>query len=339
MSPLTIVMYHYVRDLARSRYPGIKGRTLEEFDGQLDYIQRHYTVVTAADVVAASRGGHPLPRGACLLTFDDGFLDHFTVVFPRLLARGISGAFFPPAVAAEGRRVLDVHKIHFILAATHDHVALAARVIDLIAAHRRELELPTTEALKAEYWRASRYDPAEIVFTKRVLQKGRGIPTGVRTAVVQTLFEERVGVDEAVFARELYMDLAQLRALAGSGMEIGGHGVEHRWLDELSAEEQRIEITGMRAFLAGVHGRLPTDWLLCYPYGAYDAITLRLAGDGGAALGVTADAEKDLARTLDAPLRLPRLDTNDLPLHGDATPVAWTLEALNVSRPASVAAR
>jgi len=146
-------------------------------------------------------------------------------------------------------------------------------------------------------------------------------------------------VDEAVFARELYMDVAELRALAGSGMDVGGHGVEHHWLDELGAEEQRIEIAGMRAFLAGIHGHVPTDWVMCYPYGAYDATTLRLVAEAGAALGVTADAEKGLARTLDAPLRLPRLDTNDLPVRGDAAPVAWTLEALNGSRPASVAAR
>ena len=120
MSALTIVMYHYVRDLPRTRYPRIKGRTIEEFEGQLDYIQRHYTVTTTRAVIEASRGGRPLPSNACLLTFDDGFLDHYTTVFPRLLARGLSGSFYPPAVVARGGRVLDVHKIHFILAATED---------------------------------------------------------------------------------------------------------------------------------------------------------------------------------------------------------------------------
>ena len=34
MSALTIVMYHYVRDLAGSRYPEIKGRTIEEFESE-----------------------------------------------------------------------------------------------------------------------------------------------------------------------------------------------------------------------------------------------------------------------------------------------------------------
>jgi peptidoglycan/xylan/chitin deacetylase (PgdA/CDA1 family) len=335
MSALTIVMYHYVRDLARSRYPGIKSRTIEEFEKQLDYIQKQYTVITTRTVVEASRGGRLLPPNACLLTFDDGFLDHYTVVFPRLLARGLSGSFYPPAVVVAGGRVLDVHKIHFILAVTEDHVALAERLVELIDARRSDLDLPTTEALKAEHWSASDVgDSPATAFIKRVLQK-RPLSRQVRSAITLSLFEERVAVDEAVFARELYMDLPQLRAMIRSGMEVGGHGVDHVWLNQLGADEQQGDISGTRAFLADVHGGVPVDWVMCYPYGAHDDTTLRLVAEAGAALGLT--TQKGIARDLRAPLRLPRLDTNDLPLRGDASPVAWTREALNVSSAAPVA--
>ena len=335
MSALTIVMYHYVRDLARSRYPGIKGRTIEEFEGQLDYVQRHYTVTTTRAVAEASRGGRPLPPNACVLTFDDGFIDHYTVVVPRLLARGLSGSFYPPAVVANGGRVLDVHKIHFILAATGEHLALADRVIELIDARRRDIDLPTPEALKSEHWRASPVgDRAETAFIKRVLQAA--LPLAIRSGIVQSLFEERVGVDEAVFARELYMDVGQLRAMVRSGMEIGGHGAEHVWLDQIAADEQRREIAATCAFLAEVHGGVAVDWVMCYPYGAHDETTRRLVADAGAALGLT--TEKGIVRDLGAPLWLPRLDTNDLPLRGDAATVAWTIEALNLSGAAPVAA-
>jgi len=334
MSALTIVMYHYVRDLARSRYPGIKGRTIEEFEGQLDHVQKHYTVTTMRAVVEASRGGRPLPSNACLLTFDDGLADHYTVVYPRLLARGLAGSFYPPAVVATPGRVLDVHKIHFILAVSKDHVALASRVIELIDVQRSDMELPTTDALKAAHWKASRLDPPETAFIKGVLQKEFG--SEVRSTIVQSLFDERVGVDEAVFARELYMDVFQLRAMIGNGMEVGGHGAQHVWLKPLGADEQRREIAATRAFLAEVHGGVPVDWVMCYPYGAHDETTRRLVGEAGAALGLT--TEQGVARDLGARLQLPRLDTNDLPLRGDAAPVAWTIEALNLSAAAPVAA-
>jgi len=44
------------------------------------------------DVVDAVHGRRALPDHACALTFDDGFLDHFTVVFPRLVARRLTRA-------------------------------------------------------------------------------------------------------------------------------------------------------------------------------------------------------------------------------------------------------
>ena len=77
---------------------------MEEFDGQLDYITRHYRVCDTRAVLAAARGEGPLPPNACLLTFDDGLLDHFTTVFPRLVERGLPGSFYVPVAAVESRR-------------------------------------------------------------------------------------------------------------------------------------------------------------------------------------------------------------------------------------------
>lgn len=69
---LTIIVYHYVRDLERSRYPRIKGRRLSDFRGQLDHISRAFTVVNAEQIVAALKGFAELPDNAAWLTFDDG---------------------------------------------------------------------------------------------------------------------------------------------------------------------------------------------------------------------------------------------------------------------------
>ena len=41
MSNLTIVMYHYVRPIKESKFPGIKGLELEGFKRQLDYLSEN----------------------------------------------------------------------------------------------------------------------------------------------------------------------------------------------------------------------------------------------------------------------------------------------------------
>lgn len=327
MSALTIVMYHYVRDLARSRYPGLKALTVDAFEGQLDYIGRHYRVCSVREVVAAARRGNRLPPNACLLTFDDGFLDHFTTVLPRLVARGLTAGFYPPAAAVEGRRLLDTHKIQLILAACDDTGKLARRLLDLVEARRNDDAMPSGEALWRQHAAASRFDGPEVVFVKRVLQ--RGLPEAVRSELAQRLLEEYVGVDETTLAHELYMDTEQLRCMTRFGMDVGGHGAAHVWLDSLARPAQAAEIDATLAFLTRIHGRTPADWVMCYPFGGYDTTTLELLKDRGCALGIT--TRVDVARDLGRPLELPRLDTNDLPTSAAATPAAWTAAVLGGS--------
>ena len=94
---LTIVMYHYVRDLRHSRYPEIKGLSRDEFAEQVQYIKRHYNVVSGQELMNAIAEDSPLPPRPLLLTFDDGYIDHFTEVFPVLDRANLPGCFFPPA--------------------------------------------------------------------------------------------------------------------------------------------------------------------------------------------------------------------------------------------------
>jgi len=122
-------MYHYVRPIKNSQYPGIKGLELEGFKRQLDYLSDRYSLITAEELIAYSLGREDLPINACYLTFDDGYKDHIEYVMPELLARNIQGSFFPPAYAIEKREMLDVNAIHFILASTLDTEGL---VIELV---------------------------------------------------------------------------------------------------------------------------------------------------------------------------------------------------------------
>jgi peptidoglycan/xylan/chitin deacetylase (PgdA/CDA1 family) len=317
---LTIIMYHYVRDLARSRYPRIKGLMTEKFDGQLDYILRHYRVCSLRQVVAAAQGQADLPEQACLLTFDDGFADHYLTVLPRLLQRGITGSFFPPAQVIEERRVLDVHKLQFILACSDDTDLLIANVFRFLAEYRAELDMPTDQVLRETYTGESRFDPPEIIFVKQLLQ--HGLPERVRAGILASLFAKHVSDDERAFADELYMDIPQLRGMIDRGMSVGGHGCTHRWLEHLSPREQAEEIRQTLAFLARIHGQVPQAWAMCYPYGSYNAVTLELLTASGCRLGLTTRValNEDLSR----PLELSRLDTNDLPYRDDAELSVWT---------------
>jgi peptidoglycan/xylan/chitin deacetylase (PgdA/CDA1 family) len=302
-------MYHYVRDLARTRYPAIKGRTVSSFRRQLDYIARLYTVVTAEQVITAVKGGEALPDNAAWLTFDDGYSDHYSVVFPLLHERGWQGSFFPPARPVRDGELLDVNRIHFILAASPDHEPIINAIRGFID------DRQGCDAVRpfAEYWTEmawpSRMDPAEVIFIKRVLQ--HGMPEALRNELARKLFERFVSVDPVAFAAELYTTPEQLRTMIRCGMYVGSHSAGHFWLDRLDPASQANEIDVSLDFLRAL-GAPTNDWVMCYPFGAYNDTLFRLLRNRGCAIGLTSKVAVARLDT-DDPLALPRLDTNDLP--------------------------
>ena len=81
---LTIVMYHYVRDLVHSRYPRIHGLQIELFREQVQFLKKNYNFVTVEQILDAYENNsvRDLPEHPVLLTFDDAYKDHFDFVFP-----------------------------------------------------------------------------------------------------------------------------------------------------------------------------------------------------------------------------------------------------------------
>lgn len=308
-----IVMYHYVRELPYTRYPKIKGLTTSLFREQILYLRKHYNFVRAKDLIAAG-DGMPLPENAVWLTFDDAYSDHYINVFPILDEFGIEGAFFPPAKAILKHEVLDVNKIHFILASAKDMSVLLRDVYHLLDEYCVEYALEDNDYYWKKLAQANRFDPVEVIFVKRLLQVE--LPEAARRKITDALFRKYVTEDEAAFSRELYMNKDQLRCMLRHGMCIGSHGYDHYWLDSLSPERQAEEIDLSMDFLRKI-GVDMDGWVMNYPYGAYNESLVEILKNRGCAFGLsTRVAVADLGK--DDIFALPRLDTNDLPKDRDA---------------------
>jgi peptidoglycan/xylan/chitin deacetylase (PgdA/CDA1 family) len=260
-----------------------------------------------------------LPSSPILLTFDDGYLDHYRYVFPLLDDAKISGAFFAPATAVLDRRVLDVNKIHFILASVPDKNLL----VETMEAELADAGVGDRDTYRQQYWSASRHDSPDVRYFKQLLQ--HALPKPLRSSIVDRLFRRFVTTDEQGFAEDLYVNVDQLRSMSRAGMHIGSHADKHEWLDRMTVVEQEQEIDrSMRLFDAL---GLPRDgFTFCAPYGGYNAETLTLLRARGCAAAVTTRVE--LAQVgHDSILELPRLDTNDLPKDRNAETSRWTRAA------------
>lgn len=321
---LTVVMYHYVRDLKNSRFPEIKGCDIRLFKEQVQYIKKHYTPVTVEEVIDAYSNSRQLPDHAILLTFDDAYSDHFTYAFPVLEHEHIQGVFFPPVKAITEHTVLDVNKIHFLLASTpmEDIPQLLGELRKFVDENREEYQLESFDSYFDRLAVANRFDSKEIVFIKRLLQVA--LPEELRKEISSELFERAVGMDESMFSRELYMTIDQIKCMVDCGMHIGSHGYDHYWLGSLSKEKQEFEIAKSIEFIKMVGGDA-NNWTIGYPYGDYNEDTIALLKRHGCRMGFTtrvavADLDEDGE---DALYKLPRLDVNDLPKDSNAPVNTW----------------
>lgn len=317
-------MYHYVRDLKNSRYPGIKGLQTELFKEQIGYLKKHYNFVKIEEVIAAFAGEYELPNHPVLLTFDDAYADHFNTVFPILKHEGIQGAFYAPVKAITENKVLNVNKIHFILASTPDDKipVLLKEIKHLLEINKEEYNLADFDSYFNKLAIANRFDTKEVIFVKRLLQVE--LNEHLRNIITNVLFEKVVGISENTFSRELYMSIDQIRCMVDCGMHIGSHGYDHYWLGSLPKEKQEFEIKKSIEFISEVGGDI-NNWSICYPYGNYNEDTISLLKENGCKLGLTTVVNiADLSnRFNDAIYKLPRLDTNDIPKDSNATTNKW----------------
>lgn len=126
---LTAIMLHDVHRVSQdkicpARYNTTGLLTVQGFKKALDAITKEYTVISMSDFFKNSGSPNCLPpltpgtKSYCLLTFDDGSLDHSEHVLPILEERGLGGkaAFFITGLPLIERRLPVYVKLQMILA-------------------------------------------------------------------------------------------------------------------------------------------------------------------------------------------------------------------------------
>jgi len=298
---LLAVNFHYVEPDPGYPYPAIFPTPPEQLARQLEALAGCFSFVSGDQLLDALEGKR-LPERACVITFDDGLRSQFENALPVLDRLGIPALFFATArPIVEGNAAL-VHKIHYVRANV-DPRRIVAAIEGLaregaavpVAAHSRERAVATY-----------RYDSPEAALVKWYLNFGLAPANAER--VVAALFAELVP-EEAAWCERTYMGRDQIRALAERRC-LGNHGWSHRPLAALDDAEMDGELRRSQSALEDLGGA--PVYFVSYPYGGENAVGLReeaAAGELGLRIGFT--MERALNTTLDRPLLLARLDTND----------------------------
>ena len=300
-----IVMYHYVRNLKKSYYPNLKALELQKFKKQIDFFKKNFNVLSYFDFLEILHSKKIPSKPSVLLTFDDGYYDHFENVFPVLLKKKISGIFYTPIVTFRNNKVLDVNKIHFILEKEHNKKKII-NFIDiklkkylkknLIDMNLRELDL------------FNRWDDKETTLIKKLLQDY--LPEKVRLKILNRLFENIMNESESEFSKRLYMSQNNICEMSRNRMFFGIHGCNHKRLSKLNYNDQQKEINNSIKFFKKL--KINEDSLsICYPYGSYNNNTLKITKKNNLNFGLTINVNTLFKKNISEIYEIPRFDCND----------------------------
>lgn len=302
-------MYHYVRpDI--DRLPDYYHLSLEDFRKQLDYLEETYGFVEYADFRRAFERPDAAPPDGVVLTFDDGFRDHYDVVYPELAERGLWGVFYVPTKPIVDHEILDVHKVHILLGELETARLLSMlreRVSEEMVPHRKRADFRTT------YEHHDDTDNVKII--KRTLNFY--LMEKYRSSVLDQILEA-ASLDPRW--DDFYATAEEFREMHRNGMVIGAHTVSHPVLSKLDRGEQLAEISGSLEHLTRRLGDLKAK-TFCYPYGlpsSYDDRTIEIVRELGFDWAFAVQSKDISVSDLRDRYTLPRYDCNELP-HGEAS--------------------
>lgn len=176
-------------------------------------------------------------------TFDDGLKDHLWTA-EKLYQKGVRGIFFVPAAPILENKMIDSHKIQFLLASAPEE-DLSSYLLECLIQEFEVDELTVREFQKSR-WKNNIWS-TDMIFITRCLREF-GTPCE-RTFLLTKLFDKYVNYEEKRLAREIYLTVEEVRRIKEMGHLIGGHGVHSYDLRFRADVDCLNEISGSFAFI------------------------------------------------------------------------------------------
>ncbi len=251
---LTVFMFHRVLPKQSAEYQTAEKEftwTIEGFGQCLDFIQRHYHIVSQADVTAYLNGRQRLPQCAGLITFDDGWRDTLIHALPELKKRAL------PAVLFLATEVIDLN----------DNDWWQDMLVEVLAQEDGLEHIKSALATRQCFLRQGA-DSDRRAQVYQITATLADMNDAERQVILQPLVSRPPG------ARQMLnrADLDLLRPW----ITIAGHGHSHAPLSH--HPRARDDLATCRAQLQAIGGE---DTVMSFPHGAYDETTLDQAQAAG----------------------------------------------------------
>jgi peptidoglycan/xylan/chitin deacetylase (PgdA/CDA1 family) len=239
-SPSRILMYHRVVNPEEVPWPLQAGMYVrpETFELHCEILKQEFNVVPLSELLQQRK----VPRRTVGITFDDGWIDNFTLAFPILKRFELPATIFlPTAFIGTGRFFWT----------------------DLVAIYLKEREMGLKlESLEAMLFKAES-DPLEILLNRLF-----ALPVADRNEIIKKLDFTLHAAKTLSRYSSPFINWEQAREMEDSGLiTFGNHSHTHPLLGEISSDDVGRELSTAKALLES-NLKAPLAHVLAYPGGS-----------------------------------------------------------------------
>lgn len=206
---------HRVADDDEGDLPGLRPSWLVE---QLDYLSRHYQFLPLSKLLDHYERHELIPPNSVVMTFDDGFRDNFTNLYPILQRYHVPATVFLATGCVSSDDLPWPQKVGYLFQET--------KVASLCHVTTKKIPVPL---------KSPRDRNAARTTVRKFLEH---MPRVERQQSIAELYE----LLQVEIPRDRMLTWDQVKTMQKGGIEFGAHTFSHPWLPLMSAEEARWEM-------------------------------------------------------------------------------------------------
>jgi len=233
---LLILIYHRVLEKHDFMRPNIVDK--QSFTWHLNLLSQYFNVLSLDEALKHIENDTLPPRAICI-TFDDGYRDNYTNALPILKSFNLSATFFIASGFLDGGRMWNDTIIEAVRNSSDERIDL-----EFLGLGQVEVDNDNKKYLVAQH----------------IINAIKHLPNETRRE-----YTEYVAEQSSFLPNDLMMSSEQVKELHQSGMEIGGHTVNHPILAKLDKQSANEEIVFNKGFLDNLL-KMPTKFF-AYPNG------------------------------------------------------------------------
>jgi len=256
---LVVCNYHrlYKGKLDTSFDDGVFAHSVNDFENHLIWLKNNTKVLCEHELIELVKNGNDFSSICSLITFDDGYIDNYTLAYPVLKRLEIPAIFYIPTSQINSRQLGWWDIIAYLIKKTPKHsISFDGEPISLANGD-------TAIRFFQQKMKTKQYEENADLLSK--LSEACEVPLP----------------DIATQSKEL-MTWDQIREVASHGIAIGSHTHSHRVLSTIPISEQQEEMIISKSIIENEIGKIIKS--IAYPVGNYQHFTsetMKLASECG----------------------------------------------------------